>query len=136
PARAGQHMKRSTRRILTTHVGSLARPQHLLELMRDKERGQPYDREAFAQEVRQAVGDVVRKQAECGLDVVADGEMGKVTFATYVNERLSGFEPAGESYSVRAPSWALEAQAFPEYYADYFQKYSSAVAPIMPLVCT
>src|SRR5262249_55033399 len=80
--------------------------------------------------------DVVRKQAQSGIDVVTDGEMGKVTFATYVNERLSGFEPAGASYTVRAPSWSLEAQAFPEYYADYFQKYSAAVAPIQPLVCT
>ena len=83
-------MKQSTERILTTHVGSLARPQELLETMREKENGRPYDRAQFDEQVRTAVRDVVRRQAEVGLDVVADGEMGKVNFITYVAERLSG----------------------------------------------
>ena len=70
-------MQRSTHRILTTHVGSLARPDALIPLLRLKERGQPYDTEAFARLVREAVADVVRKQVEAGIDIVTDGEQGK-----------------------------------------------------------
>src|SRR5262249_32556243 len=66
-------MQRSTHRILTTHVGSLARPDALIPLLRLKERGQPYDTEAFAQLVREAVADVARKQVEAGIDIVTDG---------------------------------------------------------------
>ena len=128
-------MKRSTERILTTHVGSLARPTALLDVMCDKEQGQPYDAAAYAALIRSAVADVVRKQAECGLDVVSDGEQGKVNFLTYIRERLSGFEPGGPGSAVNSASWKLEADAFPEYYADYFGKYSQAVATIVPLVC-
>ncbi|HET6319130.1 MAG TPA: cobalamin-independent methionine synthase II family protein [Chloroflexota bacterium] len=129
-------MKRSMERMLTTHVGSLPRPTQLLDVMREKENDRPYDHDEFARLVREAVAGVVRKQAECGLDVVTDGEMGKVTFATYFNERLSGFEPRGETYSTRVGSWSLEAAAFPDYYADYFQKYRSTVSQLRPLVCT
>jgi 5-methyltetrahydropteroyltriglutamate--homocysteine methyltransferase len=130
-------MKRSTDRILTTHVGSLARPKDLLDVMREKDYGRPYDRQEFDRLVREAVADVVRRQAECGLDIVADGEMGKHTFISYVGERLSGLEPStGESRSVRSMSWALEAAAFPDFYDDYFQKYSASVSPLVPLVCT
>src|SRR5919197_2607302 len=113
-------MQRSTQRMLTTHVGSLARPTALLEVMREKEHGRPYDREQFAAMVRQAVADVVRKQVECGLDSVSDGEQGKVTFLTYVKERLSGFEPR-PAETRRASSWTREVQAFPEYYQEYFK---------------
>ncbi|HEY4026887.1 MAG TPA: cobalamin-independent methionine synthase II family protein [Candidatus Dormibacteraeota bacterium] len=127
-------MKRSTDRILTTHVGSLARPFGLLETMRDKEHGRPYDREAFEREVREAVDDVVRKQEEVGLDVVTDGEMGKVNFLTYVKERLAGFELVPEASSM-APSWRRELAMFPEYYEGYFKKYSAAVAPMHVMVC-
>jgi 5-methyltetrahydropteroyltriglutamate--homocysteine methyltransferase len=127
-------MKHSTERILTTHVGSLARPAALLDVMAVKERHEPYDVAAYAELVRQAVADVVRRQAACGLDIVADGEQGKVTFATYVKERLSGFEE-GEGKAVRAASWAREAAAFPGYYEDYFGKYSASVSPLRPLVC-
>src|SRR4051812_5329467 len=70
-------MKRSTERILTTFVGSLARPADLLEMMKAKESGQIYDYEAFPARVRRAVAEVVRKQAEAGVDIVADGEQGK-----------------------------------------------------------
>jgi 5-methyltetrahydropteroyltriglutamate--homocysteine methyltransferase len=70
-------MKQSTRRILTTHVGSLARPDVLLSLLRLKEQGQPYDHEELERQVREAVIDVVRKQVEAGVDIVTDGEQGK-----------------------------------------------------------
>jgi 5-methyltetrahydropteroyltriglutamate--homocysteine methyltransferase len=128
-------MKRSTDRILTTHVGSLARPKDLLEMMREKEEGRPYDQEAFEARVRSAVGDVVRRQVDSGLDVVADGEQGKLNFLTYVKERLGGFEPE-TGRSEMPPSWVREVAAFPEYYEDYFKKYSSAVAPLTRMVCT
>ena len=127
-------MKRSTDRILTTHVGSLARPRELLETMREKEHGRPYDPELFERQVREAVAEVVRRQAEVGLDVVSDGEQGKVSFLTYVNERLSGFEREPGERDVM-PSWRRELEMFPEYYQEYFKKYSAAVAPMPLLVC-
>ena len=83
-------MKHSTHRILTTHVGSLARPADLLEMVRIKEAGQPYDHEAFAARVRTAVAEVVGKQINAGVDVVSDGEQGKPGFANYVKDRLTG----------------------------------------------
>lgn len=127
-------MKRSDERILTTHVGSLARPVELLETMREKEHGRPYDAGLFAEQVRAAVGDVVHRQAEAGLDVVSDGEQGKVNFITYVHERLTGFEtePGG---APRAPSWQRELEMFPEYYQDYFKKYAAAAGPMHQMVC-
>ncbi|HSF57121.1 MAG TPA: hypothetical protein VLD83_03550 [Candidatus Binatia bacterium] len=67
-------MKRSTGRILTTHCGSLARPKDLLDLMKAKVNGEPYDVSAFTQRVKSAVAEVVRKQAESGIDIVTDGE--------------------------------------------------------------
>ena len=84
-------MKRSTNRILTTHTGSLARPAELLDAMTAMEQGKPYDQDAYAGRLRTAVAEIVRKQVECGLDVIDDGEMGKPSFLTYINQRLSGF---------------------------------------------
>ena len=127
-------MKRSSDRILTTHVGSLARPVALLETMREKENGRPYDHAAFEQQVRTAVADVVRRQAETGIDVVSDGEQGKVSFATYINERLTGYEPV-PGQQMMQPSWQRELEMFPEYYEEYFKKYSAAVAPMQRMVC-
>src|SRR4029453_7757446 len=98
-------MRRSIDRILTTHVGSLGRPLDLLELMREKEHGRPYDADAYTERVTSAVVEVVAEQVKAGLDVVTDGELGKVSFLTYVKDRLGGFETApGER--VVAPSRA------------------------------
>src|SRR5438034_184104 len=112
-------MKRSTERILTTHVGSLARPDALVPLLRAKERGQPYDREIYAKLVREAVADVVRRQTEAGIDVVTDGEQGKASFFGYIVERFNGFErkpaPAGHEGNPRTAG--REYRAFPDYYA-------------------
>src|SRR6516165_4709347 len=128
-------MQRSTERILTTHVGSLARPHDLLEVMREKEHGRPYDHARFTEMIRDAVRDVVRRQAEAGLDVVTDGEQGKVSFLTYVKERLAGFDQVtGET--LLPPSWQREIDDFPEYYRSYLSKYSSTVAPMRVMVCT
>jgi 5-methyltetrahydropteroyltriglutamate--homocysteine methyltransferase len=115
-------MERSTDRILTTHTGSLPRPDDLLESLREQETGGPADRDAFEQRVRDAVGDNVRRQVAAGIDVVNDGEVGKPSFSSYVLERLSGFEarpaPAGR-YPGRGPidPDGRDAQQFPDYYA-------------------
>jgi 5-methyltetrahydropteroyltriglutamate--homocysteine methyltransferase len=126
-------MKTSTDRILTTHVGSLARPTDLLDTMKEKEHGRPYDQARFDQQVSEAVADRVRKQVENGIDIVTDGEMSKVSFLGYVKDRLGGFE-VEEGGSGPAPSWQAEIDMFPEYYADYMGKYSAAVAPLRRII--
>ncbi len=85
-------MKRSAERILVTHAGSLPRPDDLWEMLIAKSNGQPYDRELFSKRLRSAVAEVVKKQIDCGLDVVNDGEFGKPNFSSYARERLGGFE--------------------------------------------
>ena len=127
-------MKRSTDRILSTHVGSLARPVDLLDTMKLRENDQPYDHELFDYQVKSAVADRVRQQVECGIDIVTDGEMSKVSFLGYVKDRLGGFE-VEMGQSRMAPSWQVEVDDFPEYYADYFKKYSSTVAPLRRIIC-
>src|SRR6266478_3100648 len=90
-------MKTSQDRILTTHVGSLPRPPQLRELLVRKDQGEAYDKAALDRLTRQAVVDIVRRQAETGIDIVNDGEMSKPGYSTYVADRLSGFaghEPA------------------------------------------
>jgi 5-methyltetrahydropteroyltriglutamate--homocysteine methyltransferase len=87
-----EDMKLSTDRILTTHVGSLPRPASILELLYKKENGEPYDVAAFDAAVAAAVSDVVRRQVATGIDIVSDGETSKVGYATYIKDRLSGFE--------------------------------------------
>lgn len=128
-------MRTSTDRIITTHVGSLARPVDLLDTMTEKAHGRPYDRDRFARQVREAVAQVVKMQAECGIDVVTDGEMGKVSFVTYVLERLDGYSST-EGVMMLPPSWRVEIDAFPEYYAEYLGKYKNTVSPLMVMECT
>jgi len=84
-------MKRSTERFLTTHTGSLPRPDALIRTMFAREEGVPVDPAALAGHIRAAVADVVRRQAAAGIDVVSDGEMSKPSYATYVKDRLTGF---------------------------------------------
>ncbi len=112
-------MKRSTERILTSHVGSLARADSLIPLLRLREQGQPYDRDDLARRVRQAVTDVVRQQVEAGIDIVTDGEQGKSSFYGYVVERFSGFErkPPAPGNEMRPRAAGREYLAFPDYYA-------------------
>jgi len=88
-------MKRSTNRFLTTHVGSLPRPDALVKNMFAKEEGVPVEKKALNAQIRQTVDNIIAKQAECGVDVVSDGEMSKPSYATYVKDRLTGFN--GES---------------------------------------
>ncbi|HTC33824.1 MAG TPA: cobalamin-independent methionine synthase II family protein [Bryobacteraceae bacterium] len=128
-------MHRSTKRILTTHCGSLPRPADLLDLMKAKITGQPYDAEAYAARVRSAVGESVRQQIECGIDVPTDGEQSKPGFFTYVTERLAGFEPRS---GPRVAMFQAEVEAFPEYYKQYFSSAMLGVTltPMVPFVCT
>src|SRR5690349_19364006 len=90
-------MKRSTDRILTSHAGSLARPFDLLEMLRDQINGRPVEPAAFEARVRSAVAQVVKEQAENGVDVVDDGELSKPMFADYVVDRIAGFEGVNPS---------------------------------------
>ncbi|HTZ36660.1 MAG TPA: cobalamin-independent methionine synthase II family protein [Stellaceae bacterium] len=109
-------MQRSTERILTTHVGSLPRPAELYALIERRQEGGAVDAAAFAAQVGSAVAEAVRRQAEAGIDIVADGEMGRVGFIPYVNERLTGIEPSpGEPANYWSES--REYKAFPEFYA-------------------
>ncbi len=128
-------MKRSTKRFLTTHVGSLARPAELLEIMFAKERGQDFDRDAFRSSVGTAVRDVVARQVKAGVDVICDGEQGKTSFLTYVAERLGGFERregSGEDL------WkeSRETLAFPEFYEAHRHFRAGIVAKPVQLMCT
>jgi 5-methyltetrahydropteroyltriglutamate--homocysteine methyltransferase len=91
-------MIRSTDRFLTPHTGSLPRPDDLIRMMYAKEEGVPVEREALAARVRAAVSEVVRKQADAGIDLVNDGEMSKPSYATYVKDRLSGFGGTGNTF--------------------------------------
>jgi 5-methyltetrahydropteroyltriglutamate--homocysteine methyltransferase len=91
-------MKRSTERFLTTHTGSLPRPDDLIRMMYAKEEGVPVDRAALAQRVREAVAEVVRKQTDAGVDLVNDGELSKPSYATYIKDRLDGFGGTGNTF--------------------------------------
>ena len=110
-------MKLSTDRILTTHVGSLPRPPDLLAMTLAKEQGGPFDAGAYADRVRSSVSGVVKKQAEAGIDVLADGEMGRFGFIPYVNDRLTGVEPRPNPGGEGTWARSREHLAFPEYYA-------------------
>ena len=92
-------MKRSTQRFLTTHTGSLPRPEDLIRTMFAREEGVPIDAAALGARIRAAVAEVVRKQAAAGISVVNDGEMSKPSYATYVKDRLTGF--GGQSHPLQ-----------------------------------
>jgi 5-methyltetrahydropteroyltriglutamate--homocysteine methyltransferase len=79
-------------RILTTHVGSLPRAQNVVDQIFARERGEPVDEDHFDAVMRDAVDDVVRRQVQAGIDIVSDGEMSKISYATYVKDRYTGFD--------------------------------------------
>ena len=94
-------MKRSTERILTTHTGSLPRPEDLIRMMFAREEGVPVEPAPLAARIRAAVAEVVGRQAQAGVDVVNDGEMSKPSYATYIKDRLNGFGGASHPLAYR-----------------------------------
>ena len=104
-------MKTSRDRILTTHVGSLPRSEAVLALLEARENRAPLDAAAFDREMRRAVADVVKRQVELGIDIVSDGETSKMSYATYVRDRLDGFSEEG---STEMPRPHLDVRPFPD----------------------
>jgi 5-methyltetrahydropteroyltriglutamate--homocysteine methyltransferase len=113
-------MKQSTDRILTTHVGSLIRPQALQEFLRAKQARKPYDAKAYAACLTGSVAEVVRQQAQAGIDVVSDGEFGKsISWSQYALERLSGFERRPIKQDAANPfKRGADRTRFSEFYAE------------------
>ena len=137
-------MKASTDRILTTHVGSMPRPESIKSLLRARLAGETVDDAQLAARAAEAVAEAVRQQARVGLDVVSDGEMGKTSFLAYADDRLTGFVPIGAGdpglpSSNAGGSWARridtrrEWRAFRDYYEDYLPRAMPPSAP--PTVC-
>ena len=114
-------MKRNRDRILTTHAGSLPQPDDLKEMLAAKNSGKPYDQKAFARRVQSVVAEVVKKQIDCGLDIINDGEIGKPNFSRYARERLSGFAER-EAKPEERPSmiFGRDLVEFPEYFQKRF----------------
>jgi len=110
-------VKHSTDRILTTHAGSLPRPPDLPELVQ-KSGAKAFDSGGNAERLRQAVGEIVHKQSELGIDVIDDGEFGKPSFVSYINDRLGGYEV--DTIAGPRNQWASsrEGLSFPEFYAQ------------------
>jgi 5-methyltetrahydropteroyltriglutamate--homocysteine methyltransferase len=112
-------MKRSTDRILTSHVGSLIRPPALIEFLRAQQERRPVDEAAFAACLTQSVADIVRQQAEAGIDVVDDGEFGKtISWSQYALERLSGFERRPMKAGANPFARGADRTRFAEFYAE------------------
>jgi 5-methyltetrahydropteroyltriglutamate--homocysteine methyltransferase len=109
------NMKRSVERILTTHVGSLIRPQPLQAFLRAK----GFDRHAYETCLTESVAEIVRRQAEAGIDVVSDGEFGKsISWSQYALERLSGFERRPLKIGANPFQRGADRQHFAEFYAE------------------
>ena len=127
-------IQQNTNRIRTTHIGSLPRPHDLLDMMKAKFNHQPYDEAEYRARLTKAVADCVRRQVECGIDIVTDGEFSKPGFFTYIQERLEGFEARPDQKLI---VFQQEVAAFPEYYAEYFKQamMGGAIVPITPVVC-
>ena len=111
-------MQRSVDRILTTHVGSIPRPQSLLELS-SYHKGPPQDPEEYARRLKVAVTDIVHRQVEAGIDIVSDGEFGKASWANYILERITGFEHRPDD--LRPTDWlGSDRERFAEFLALEF----------------
>jgi 5-methyltetrahydropteroyltriglutamate--homocysteine methyltransferase len=127
-------MKRSTDRILTTHVGSLIRPQPLQAFLRAKQAGNAFDREAYEQCLTETVAAIVRRQAEVGIDVVSDGEFGKsISWSQYALERLSGFERRPIKPGANPFRRGADRARFAEFYAELDAR--EAIATSTDAVC-
>jgi 5-methyltetrahydropteroyltriglutamate--homocysteine methyltransferase len=127
-------LQQNTDRIQTTHIGSLPRPHDVLDLLRAKFAGQPYDQNVLDAAIAKAVKESVRRQVECGIDIVTDGEFSKPGFFTYIQERLEGFEARPNQ---KLMLFQQEVAAFPEYYAQYFKEamLGGTIVPVVPVIC-
>ena len=128
-------LQQNTDHVQTTHIGSLPRPHDLLDLLKARYSGQPCDESKLNVVLAEAIADCVRKQVECGIEIVTDGEYSKPGFFTYIRERFEGFESRpGQKLVI----FQQEVSAFPEYYAQYFKEamMGGAILPIVPVVCT
>jgi 5-methyltetrahydropteroyltriglutamate--homocysteine methyltransferase len=127
-------LQQNTDRIRTTHIGSLPRPHEVLDLLQAKFAGQPYDQNVLDAAIAKAVKEAVRRQIECGIDIVTDGEFSKPGFFTYIQERLEGFEAR---LNQKLMLFQQEVAAFPEYYAQYFKEamLGGTIVPVVPVVC-
>lgn len=123
-------MQRSTDRILTTHTGSLPRPADLVELLNEKEAGKSYDQAAFDRRIRRAIVDIVKRQADCGIDVVDDGEHSKVNWMAYARARLSGLEEIDAPVRFRGAT--RDTNAFPGAYEDMKIMLSARSGSLVP----
>ena len=113
-------MKNSSNRILTTHVGSMTRPPEVVEALRPKEAGQPYNKQELESRIKNAVESVVKRQVETGIDIPSDGEFSKSSFSGYANERLSGFENKPYDATDGPPQLrGRDRKAFAEFYKEY-----------------
>ena len=128
-------LQQNTDHIQTTHIGSLPRPHDLLDLLKAKYSGQAYDESKLASVLTQSIADCVRKQVDCGIEIVTDGEYSKPGFFTYVRERFDGFESRPNQ---KLALFQQEVSAFSEYYAQYFKEamMGGTILPIVPVVCT
>jgi 5-methyltetrahydropteroyltriglutamate--homocysteine methyltransferase len=127
-------MKRSNNRIFTTHVGSLIRPQSLQDFLRSKRAAKPYDENAYQKCLTTSVADVVRDQAQAGIDIVSDGEFGKsISWAQYALERLSGFERRPIKQDANPFKRGADRTKFAEFYAELDAK--EAVATTTEAIC-
>jgi len=129
-------MKRSSERILTTHVGSLIRPPKLQEFLRAKQGGKPYDEQGFQKCLSDSVAEVVKQQADAGIDVVSDGEFGKsISWAQYALTRLSGFERRSIKTDAENPfKRGADRTKFAEFYEELDEK--QAVSTTTEAICT
>jgi 5-methyltetrahydropteroyltriglutamate--homocysteine methyltransferase len=127
-------LQQNTDRIQTTHIGSLPRPHDVLDLLRAKFAGQPYDQNVLDAAIAKAVKESVRRQVECGIDIVTDGEFSKPGFFTYIQERLEGFEARPNQ---KLMLFQQEVATFPEYYAQYFKEamLGGTIVPVVPVIC-
>jgi 5-methyltetrahydropteroyltriglutamate--homocysteine methyltransferase len=129
-------MKRSSNRILTTHVGSLIRPQALQEFLRAKQNGKPYDEKAYQKCLTDSVADIVGQQAKTGVDIVSDGEFGKsISWSQYALERLSGFERRAIKTEAANPfKRGADRTRFAEFYTELDAR--EGVATTTEAICT
>jgi 5-methyltetrahydropteroyltriglutamate--homocysteine methyltransferase len=127
--------QQNTDHIQTTHIGSLPRPHKLLDLLKAKYSSQPYDKNELNSVLAQSVTECVRRQVECGIEIITDGEFSKPGFFTYIRERFEGFESRPNQKLIL---FQQEVSAFPDYYAQYFKEamMGGAILPIVPVVCT